>query len=134
MLVAHDAPSEHDACGIALIVDRRGRRSREIVARGLEALHRLAHRGAVDAHGRSSDGAGVLTAIPWDLFTPDLPPALRDRTARRIAAVFALDPEQRSVAVDHAAIVLRRAGWQNLTWREVPMCTAALAPRMRNAV
>ncbi len=126
-------PPEHDACGVALIVDRRGRRSREIVTRGLEALRRLAHRGAVDAHGHSSDGAGLLSAIPWDLFRSDLPAPLQDTTAPRIAGVFTLDPQQRAVAVAHAEIVLRRDGWEHVTWRDVPMRTSALAPRMRRS-
>jgi glutamate synthase domain-containing protein 2/glutamate synthase domain-containing protein 1/glutamate synthase domain-containing protein 3 len=131
MPVGFSAPSEHDACGIALIVDRRGRASREIVTRGLEALRRLAHRGAVDLQGRSSDGAGILTAIPWDLFKPDLPAALRDPAASRIAAMFALNPRQRARAMAEARLVLRREGWEHVTWRDVPLATAALVPRMR---
>jgi glutamate synthase domain-containing protein 2/glutamate synthase domain-containing protein 1/glutamate synthase domain-containing protein 3 len=133
MPAAWTPPPEHDACGVALIADRRGRPSREIVTRGLEALRRLAHRGAVDAHGRSSDGAGLLSAIPWDLFRPELPSTLRDTAAPRIAAVFTLDPQQRAAAVTHADVVLRNDGWEHLTWREVPMRTAALAPRMRRS-
>src|SRR5712692_6479930 len=56
--------TDHDACGVGLVAHLGGAASREIVERALEALVRLAHRGGVDADGRSGDGAGLLTAIP----------------------------------------------------------------------
>ena len=39
-----------------------------MVERGLSALARLAHRGGVDADGRSGDGAGLLVGIPKAFF------------------------------------------------------------------
>ena len=56
--------TDHDACGVGLVAQMGGAASREIVERALEALIRLAHRGGVDADGRSGDGAGLLTGIP----------------------------------------------------------------------
>ena len=56
--------TDHDACGVGLVAQIGGAASREIVERALEALIRLAHRGGVDADGRSGDGAGLLTALP----------------------------------------------------------------------
>ena len=55
--------TDHDACGVGLIAQIGGAASHEIVERALEALVRLAHRGGVDADGRSGDGAGLLTRI-----------------------------------------------------------------------
>ena len=59
--------TDHDACGVGLVAQIGGAASREIVDRALEALVRLAHRGGVDADGRSGDGAGLLTRIPEKL-------------------------------------------------------------------
>src|ERR1700682_322909 len=56
--------TDHDACGVGLVAQIGGAASREIADRALEALIRLAHRGGVDADGRSGDGAGMLTRIP----------------------------------------------------------------------
>ena len=56
--------TDHDACGVGVIAQVGGQASRDIVERALEALIRLAHRGGVDADGRSGDGAGLLTGIP----------------------------------------------------------------------
>ena len=55
---------DHDACGVGFVTQLGGTASHEIVERALEALKRLAHRGGVDADGRSGDGAGLLTSIP----------------------------------------------------------------------
>src|SRR5215469_11341202 len=55
---------DHDACGVGFLAQLGLPGSHELVERALEALARLAHRGGVDADGRSGDGAGLLTAIP----------------------------------------------------------------------
>ncbi len=63
---------EHDACGVGLVVDVKGRASREIVERALGGLVNLTHRGGVGADERTGDGAGVLTQIPHAIFAPAL--------------------------------------------------------------
>ena len=60
--------ADHDACGVGFIAQLGGPASHAVVERGLEALARLAHRGGVDADGRSGDGAGLLFAIPRAFF------------------------------------------------------------------
>ena len=63
--MAHQRYSpDHDACGVGFVTRLGGSPSHEIVERALTALLRLAHRGGVDADGRSGDGAGLLMAIP----------------------------------------------------------------------
>src|ERR1700751_2623396 len=57
---------DHDACGVGFVTRLGAAPSREMVERALTALLRLAHRGGVDADGRSGDGAGLLMAIPDD--------------------------------------------------------------------
>ena len=57
-------PPDHDACGVGFVTQLGGKPSHELVDRALTALLRLAHRGGVDADGRSGDGAGLLMAIP----------------------------------------------------------------------
>ena len=78
---------ERGECGVGFIADVRGRRSRELVERGLAALGRLTHRGAVP-DAASVDGAGVLTHIPWTLIAADLPARVFDQAATRVAGMF----------------------------------------------
>ena len=54
---------EHDACGAGLIASTNGKKSRKIVEYGIEALKAIWHRGAVDADGKSGDGAGIQIEI-----------------------------------------------------------------------
>ena len=57
---------EHDACGVGLIASTNGKKSRKIVEYGIEALKAIWHRGAVDADGKSGDGAGIQIEIAPD--------------------------------------------------------------------
>jgi len=59
---------EHDACGVGLIASLDGQPHRRVVEAGLQALKALWHRGAVDADGKTGDGAGIHVQIPQDFF------------------------------------------------------------------
>ena len=59
---------EHDACGVGLIASTDGKKLRAIVEYGIEALKSVWHRGAVDADGKTGDGAGIHVEIPKDFF------------------------------------------------------------------
>ena len=59
---------EHDACGVGMVVSTDGKRRREVVEAGIAALKALWHRGAVDADGKTGDGAGIHVEIPQDFF------------------------------------------------------------------
>ena len=45
-----------------------GKKSRKIVEFGIQALKAVWHRGAVDADGKTGDGAGIHIEIPTDFF------------------------------------------------------------------
>ena len=55
---------EHDACGVAMVADMHGRRSRDIVEKAITALLNLEHRGAQGAEPHTGDGAGILLQVP----------------------------------------------------------------------
>ena len=59
---------EHDACGVGVIASTEGKKSRQVVEYGIEALKAVWHRGAVDADGKTGDGAGIHVEIPKDFF------------------------------------------------------------------
>ena len=64
----YDPNMEHDACGVGLVVSTGGKKSRKIVEYGIEALKAVWHRGAVDADGKTGDGAGIHVEISRDFF------------------------------------------------------------------
>src|SRR5204862_7592395 len=57
-----------DSCGVGLVVALDGKRRRDVVAAGIDALKAVWHRGAVDADGKTGDGAGIHVEIPQDFF------------------------------------------------------------------
>ena len=65
---AYDPSLEHEACGVGLIATTDGKKSRKVVEYGIEALKAVWHRGAVDADGKSGDGAGIKVEISPEFF------------------------------------------------------------------
>ncbi len=62
-----DSRFDHESCGVGFVATLDNQPSHDILTKALTALARLAHRGAVAADGKSSDGIGIHTAIPRDL-------------------------------------------------------------------
>jgi glutamate synthase (ferredoxin) len=108
-----DLVRERDACGIGLVVDAKGRASRELLDRALAGLAAVSHRGAWAADGVTGDGAGIL--IP-------LTAALTGAPGAGLAMVFAREPGTR-VLVENAC---RAEGLEPAGWRDVPVVPAAL--------
>ncbi|WP_170588052.1 glutamate synthase large subunit [Ruegeria arenilitoris] len=59
---------EHSSCGVGLVVSVDGKKSRKVVEAGINALKAIWHRGAVDADGKTGDGAGIHVQIPAPFF------------------------------------------------------------------
>jgi glutamate synthase domain-containing protein 2/glutamate synthase domain-containing protein 1/glutamate synthase domain-containing protein 3 len=64
----YDAQFEHDACGVGFVADIAGHKSHTLLEIALQTLNNLVHRGAIDADGKTGDGAGVLTQLPHKFF------------------------------------------------------------------
>ena len=59
---------EHDNCGIGFVAHLKGKKSHNIIQRGLETLVNMTHRGAEGADSKTGDGAGVMIQIPRDFY------------------------------------------------------------------
>ena len=59
---------ERANCGVGLVVNVDGTASRAVVENGIKALKAIWHRGAVDADGKTGDGAGIHVQIPVPFF------------------------------------------------------------------
>jgi len=118
----YDPRWEHDACGIGFVTRLDAIPRHEIVAMALEALSNLEHRGALDADGRTGDGAGILTQIPYRFFAEYLCNARIDVPAEGDLAVAMcfLPLEQASESRALIERQLENAGIPVLAWRQVP--------------
>ncbi|HZP48838.1 MAG TPA: glutamate synthase large subunit [Vicinamibacterales bacterium] len=123
-----DAASAHDACGVGFIARPDGVASRRVVALGLNALRRLAHRGAPASLG-AVDGCGILTAIPWT-FIESAAGRLPAGRSRAVAMLF-VDPRQEESATDLVDRELRRCGALDVVWRRVDTDASAVLPAQR---
>ncbi|HEY7797258.1 MAG TPA: glutamate synthase large subunit, partial [Hyphomonadaceae bacterium] len=65
---AYNPADEKDSCGVGLVVQIDGTPRREIVEMAIRALKAVWHRGAVDADGKTGDGAGIRVDVPQDFF------------------------------------------------------------------
>jgi glutamate synthase (ferredoxin) len=133
----HDASLERDACGVGLVVDRTGRSRRAVLPLALTALARLSHRGAVDADGRTGDGAGVITAVPHELLAReagerglDLP-----RPGHLATGLLFLPPGDADRRVCRAEVerILTAAGFPRFGWRKPPLDFGRLGEKARRS-
>jgi len=118
----YDPSAEHDACGVAFVVDARGRRSRAIIDQGLTALHNLDHRGAAGAEPSSGDGAGILTQIPDALLRQEVGFFLPGAGSYAVGMAFLpADEADTEKAVDIIERIAEEEGLAVLGWRPLPV-------------
>jgi glutamate synthase (NADPH/NADH) large chain len=130
----YDPRNEHDACGVGFVANIKGRKSHDIIRRGLQILVNLDHRGAVGADPLVGDGAGCLIQMPdrllrrWaDNAGIALPPS------GRYAVAMCFLPQQeaaRDYAIRHVEKVVAAEGQRVLGWREVPTDITGLGERV----
>ncbi len=121
-----DARFDSDSCGVGFVATTTGKASHEIVQHGLTALGRLAHRGATAADGKSSDGVGLMTAVPRRLLLQETGVMLEEGRALGVGVIFLPEGETRAEAALTECLTAR--GLEVLCWREVPVCREALGP------
>ncbi len=111
---------ERDACGVGFIADKYGRASHKIVSNTLKALTCMEHRGGCSADQDSGDGAGIMTAIPWDLLKKDFPEIDSEHTA---VGMFFLPQDSDRVAKfkEITAKIATEEGLNLIGWRVVPV-------------
>ena len=68
----YSSSQEHDACGVGFIAAIDGKPNRRVVISGIEALKAVWHRGAIDADGKTGDGAGIHLEIPKSFFEEEI--------------------------------------------------------------
>ena len=67
----YDPWFEHDACGLGVVANIKGKKSNKILRQALTVLKNLDHRGGQGADNNSGDGAGVLFQFPHTFFVKE---------------------------------------------------------------
>jgi glutamate synthase (NADPH/NADH) large chain len=111
---------EHDSCGIGFVAHIGGEKSHSIIARGLDILENMTHRGAEGADKKTGDGAGIMIQVPRDFYLVQgyqLPPEGRYGTGLLFLPV---DKEEADSCVN---MLLQIAAEENVSligFRDVP--------------
>jgi glutamate synthase (NADPH/NADH) large chain/glutamate synthase (ferredoxin) len=127
----HRLSQEHDNCGMGAIAHLKGERSFTILDHALTAVCCMTHRGAVDADMKTGDGSGVLTQIPFPLFSKaaeKLGYTLSNSADLAVGVFFfpAGNQSQTSSIKSIATEVIGKRGISAIGWREVPVDPSAL--------
>lgn len=67
----YDPWFEHDACGVGVVANIKGKKSNKILRQALVVLHNMDHRGGQGADMNFGDGAGVLLQISHNFFVKE---------------------------------------------------------------
>ncbi|MDP2996109.1 MAG: glutamate synthase large subunit, partial [Bryobacterales bacterium] len=126
----YDPANEHDACGIGFVVDIEGRKSHDIILKGIQILINLAHRGACGCDPGTGDGAGVLIQIPHRFFEKKcakLGFALPAPGEYGVGMMFLpVEPQPRLRCEGIVERIAREEGLTVLGWRDTPINVDAI--------
>ena len=133
----YDPAYEHEACGVAFVVDIKGRRSHDILRQAITALENLLHRGATGSDEDTGDGAGVLLQIPHEFLVAEAESLGFHLPARGEYGVGMVFMPQNPDAADRCrrfvAEAVERTGQRLLGWRDVPTNNSTIGTTARNA-
>ena len=130
----YSAEDEHSSCGVGLVVSVDGKSSRAVVEAGITALKAIWHRGAVDADGKTGDGAGIHVQIPVPFFYDQIERTGHEPRRNELVAVgqvflprtdFGAQETCRTIV---EAEVLRM-GYYIYGWRHVPVDVSCLGEK-----
>jgi len=127
---------EHDACGVGLVVSTEGKKSRKIVEFGIQALKAVWHRGAVDADGKTGDGAGIHIEIPTDFFKERIENYGRKHNEGTICVGMIFLPHNDYSTQEKCKTLIESEllskNYYIYRWRQVPINTSVLGVKAEN--
>lgn len=131
----YDPRFEHDACGIGMLADIKGRKSHRLICDAVEVLARLTHRGGAGCEAETGDGAGLLIQLPHAFFQnacKNEGVLLPEAGGYGVAMLFASpEPQRCRATLDAFDALLAEEGLHVLRVRRVPVSPAAIGTAAR---
>ncbi|UWQ91505.1 glutamate synthase large subunit [Rhodobacteraceae bacterium M382] len=125
---------EHSSCGVGLVVSVDGKKSRKVVEAGIDALKAIWHRGAVDADGKTGDGAGIHVQIPVSFFYDQIRRTGHEPRMDQLMAVGQVflprtdfGAQERCRTIVESEVL--RMGYYIYGWRHVPVDVTCLGEK-----
>ncbi len=124
---------EHANCGVGLVASLDGTARRDVVQAGIDALKAVWHRGAVDADGKTGDGAGIHIEIPQDFFAEVIQRGGDTRPSERIAVGMVFLPKTDLAAQERCRTIVETEilnfGHTIYGWRQVPIDVSCIGEK-----
>ena len=115
-----DERFDHDSCGVGFVASiHENGATHQILTQALTALARLEHRGATASDGKSSDGVGIMTAIPRALLGSAAGLHEAEYASFSVGMLFLPKEEVRAEAALERCLTAH--GFAVLCWRDVPV-------------
>ncbi|WP_029936813.1 glutamate synthase large subunit [Sphingomonas sp. UNC305MFCol5.2] len=116
---------EGDACGVGMVAATDGQPSRRVVQSAIDALKAVWHRGAVDADGKTGDGAGLHVDLPVRFFDDAIAAGGHRVMPNRLAVGMIFLPRTDLGAQESCRTIVEseiiEAGYTIYGWRQVPV-------------
>jgi len=130
----YDESEEHSSCGVGLVVSIDGKPSRKVVEAGITALKAIWHRGAVDADGKTGDGAGIHVQIPVSFFYDQIKRTGHEPITDQLMAVGQVflprtDHGAQEVCRTIVETEVLKMGYRIYGWRHVPVDVTCLGEK-----
>jgi len=120
-------------CGTGLVAAIDGKPRRAVVLGAIEALKAVWHRGAVDADGKTGDGAGIHLQVPQDFFRAQVASSGTRLRSNRIAVGQIFLPRTDYAAQETCRTIVEseilRAGFHLYGWRQVPVDVSVIGEK-----
>ena len=130
----YNESEEHASCGVGLVVSVDGKPSRKVVEAGITALKAIWHRGAVDADGKTGDGAGIHVQIPVSFFYDQIRRTGHEPHMDQLMAVGQVFLPRTDFGAQEACRTIvetevLRMGYSIYGWRHVPVDISCLGEK-----
>ncbi len=124
---------EHSSCGVGLVVTMDGKPRRQVVEAGITALKAVWHRGAVDADGKTGDGAGIHVQISRGFFQDQVRRTGHEPDDKLMAVGQIFLPRTDFGAQEACRTIVEsevlRMGYYIYGWRHVPVDISVLGEK-----
>ncbi|MDR6787251.1 glutamate synthase (NADPH/NADH) large chain [Sphingomonas sp. BE138] len=127
---------EGDACGVGLVAATDGKPSRRVVQSAIDALKAVWHRGAVDADGKTGDGAGIHVDLPVRFFDDCVAASGHKLMPNRLAVGMVFLPRTDLSAQETCRTIVESevigAGYTIYGWRQVPVDVSVIGMKAQS--
>lgn len=121
----YDPQEDHSSCGVGMVAAIDGQSSRKVVSAAIEALKAIWHRGAVDADGKTGDGAGIQLEIPQEFFHEHVRATGHEPMDGRMAVGMVFLPRTDLALQEQCREIVEseilKFGYTIYGWRQVPV-------------